>query len=87
MACSPPGSSRQGVSQSRMLEWVDISYSFLYKQLKVGVSRGLEIVGSFDLFVGISTFQKSLSLVGLAANQMTDLDERTIKVLIALTFH
>ena len=88
MACSPPGSSLHGISQARMLEWVAIPYSFLYKQLKVGVSRDLEIVGSYDLFVGISTFQKSLLLVGLAANQMTTLMRLTYcKVFIALTFH
>ena len=81
MACSLPDSSLHGISQARMLEWVAISYSFLYKQLKVGVSRDLEIVG-------ISTFLKSLLLVGLAANQMTALMRLTYyKVFIAQTFH
>lgn len=59
---------------------------------KAGVSRNLEIVSSYqvrnDLFVGISSFEKSLSLVDLAANQMTALMRLTYcKVFIALTFH
>ena len=27
MDCSPPGSSVQGISQARVLEWIDISFS------------------------------------------------------------
>ena len=35
MDCSPPGSSVHGVSQERLIEWVDFSFSMANKKKKL----------------------------------------------------
>ena len=77
MDCSPPGSSVHGVSQARILEWVDIPYSRGSKpRIKPVSPASPALTGGFfiTMFPGSPVYSYNGILFSLKQEENTDMD-------------